>query len=210
MTLAYFITHPDVVVDPAIPIDRWPLSETGLARMRRVLDQPWAASLRHVFSSAEQKALDGAEVLRSSLGIPSTVIPGLGENDRSATGFLPPSEFWPVVEEFFANPTRSIRGWERAADAQARVVRAVREGLAQTAPEESVAFVGHGGVGCLLRCQLEGRPISRAEEQPAAAEGSPPGSGGGHYFAFDRSSLALAGDWQPIDVPAGAGGSHVD
>ncbi len=167
--------------------------------MRGVLEQAWAPSLAHVFSSEEQKAADGAEVLRSALGIPSSVIPGLGENDRSATGFLPPPEFWPVVEEFFANPEVSVRGWERAADAQARVLGAVREGLGQTSPEQPVAFVAHGGVGCLLVCYLKGVKISRSEEQPSAAPGSPPGAGGGYYFAFDRGSLALHTDWQRID-----------
>ena len=44
------------------------------------------------------------------------------ENDRSATGFLEPSEFERVADEFFARPTVSIGGWERAIDAQKRIV----------------------------------------------------------------------------------------
>ena len=50
--------------------------------------------------------------------------PGIGENDRSATGFLPREEFWATADLFFAHPTESIRGWERAIDAQARIVAA--------------------------------------------------------------------------------------
>ena len=44
MATVYFITHPDVVMDPSVPIQRWPLSERGRARMQRVLELPWAAT----------------------------------------------------------------------------------------------------------------------------------------------------------------------
>lgn len=29
----YFITHPNVLIDPTVPVPQWPLSERGLARM---------------------------------------------------------------------------------------------------------------------------------------------------------------------------------
>lgn len=99
----------------------WPLSERGRERMRRTLEGPWAAGLAHVLSSDERKALDGAEILAKELGIPHDVVPELGENERSATDFLPPAEFWAVVERFFAEPERSVRSWESAAHAQRRV-----------------------------------------------------------------------------------------
>jgi broad specificity phosphatase PhoE len=198
MTSAYFITHPDVVVDPVIPIERWPLSERGRGRMQGIQGRPWLAAIAHVFCSAEQKALDGAEIIREARGIAVTVIPGLGENDRSATGFLEPAEFWEVVDEFFAKPDSNVRGWEAAADAQARVFAAVEEGLAKTNASDPVAFVAHGGVGTLLLCRLKGVAITRTEDQPAAPQGSPPGSGGGYYFAFDRETLVLQHGWRDI------------
>lgn len=195
---AYFITHPDVLLDPSRPVERWPLSERGRARMHRLLELSWSAELERVFSSSEQKALDGAEILAGALGIPHSVLPGLGENDRSATGFLPPDEFWRVVDDYFACPGESIRGWERASDAQKRIVAAVREGLA-AAPGECVAFVSHGGVGTLLHCHLKGVPISRSEEQPRPEPGSPAGAGGGFYLCFEPSSWKLVHSWRPID-----------
>lgn len=200
MTTAYFITHPDVVLDPSVPIGRWSLSERGRSRMRSLLEKAWIRDLGHVFSSSEQKALDGARILSEALRIPHTVLPELGESDRSATGFLPPAEFWKVVDEFFSQPERSVRGWERARDAQARIVAAVGEAL-RLAPEgASIACISHGGVGTLLLCHLKGVPISRSEEQPRPAPGSPPGSGGGHYFAFDAESRELLHGWKAIDA----------
>jgi broad specificity phosphatase PhoE len=91
------------------------------------------------------------------LGIGFEVMAELGENDRSATGFLPPEEFERVADQFFANPETSIRGWERAIDAQTRIVRAV-ERIESKGP---TAIVSHGAVGTLLYCHLAGKPIDR-------------------------------------------------
>ena len=33
MNTVYFITHPDVVIDPATPVAQWPLSQRGRMRM---------------------------------------------------------------------------------------------------------------------------------------------------------------------------------
>ena len=196
---AYFLTHPDVVVDPEVPISEWPLSERGLARMRKALQLPWISSLTHVLSSAEQKAIDGAQILSGEFGIPHDIVPELGENDRSATGFLPPAEFWDVVEEFFGNPDQSIRGWETATHAQQRVLGAVRTARKRVGASDTIVFVAHGGVGSLLLCHLQGEPISRDSEQPRPPDGAPLGSGGGCYFSFDLESEALLSGWQPID-----------
>jgi hypothetical protein len=49
---AFFITHPDVVIDPGIPIPDWPLNERGRARMHAMTAQPWARELRRIFASS--------------------------------------------------------------------------------------------------------------------------------------------------------------
>jgi hypothetical protein len=36
-----FVTHPDVAIDPAVPVPRWPLSPRGRERMNVGLRQPW-------------------------------------------------------------------------------------------------------------------------------------------------------------------------
>jgi broad specificity phosphatase PhoE len=205
MALGYFVTHPDVVIDPAKAIERWSLSPRGCERMRALLDQPWLSRVGRVLSSSEQKALDGAEILVSALGLPHEVVAELGEYDRSSTGLLAPSEFWPLVDEFFRKPTESIRGWERAVDAQARVLGAVR-GAATRALQASdggrpdLVFVAHGAVGALLLASLSGAAISREFDQPHPPAGGPPGTGGGYYFSFSMPSLALEHGWRAIDA----------
>src|SRR6185437_3785163 len=121
----YFITHPDVVIDPAIPVPDWPLSSRGRARMEQALTLPWMSGIRAVWCSTERKALDGAEMLATHLRLPVNRLAGLGENDRSATGYLPSTEFEAMADAFFADPEQSVRGWERAIDAQHRIVTAV-------------------------------------------------------------------------------------
>jgi broad specificity phosphatase PhoE len=185
----YFITHPNVVVSPDVPVPRWPLSELGKRRMRAGLRQPWVRDITSIYCSTEQKAIDGATILSHHLGVPFSEVRELDENDRSATGFLAPDEFERVADEFFAKPTVSVRGWERAVDAQARVVKAV-EGIAEK-DNGVIAIVAHGAVGTLLYCHLAGKPIERRWDQPP--------NGGGNYFRFSISPRAAQSWWQPID-----------
>ena len=63
-----------------------------------------------------------ARPMADRLGLTPIVIDGLGENDRSSTGYLPKAEFEAVADAFFARPEESVRGWERAVDAQRRIV----------------------------------------------------------------------------------------
>lgn len=186
-----FITHPDVLIDPAMPVPDWPLSERGRERMRAVLSQPWTTGLRGLFCSTERKARDGAAILAEALNLPVTEVEELGENDRSSTGYLPKLEFDTMADAFFARPQESVRGWERAIDAQRRIVAALDEVLRRAPAEGDIAIVSHGGVGALLLCHLQGRPISRAADQPAGQ--------GGHYYAFTAEDRHLLHGWRSID-----------
>ena len=192
-----FISHPNVVIDPDLPITRWPLSELGRARMRRSLVQPWVASVGAVYSSSEQKALDGAQILAQHLALPVTTVEALGENDRSSTGYLPLAEFEQMADRFFAEPTSSVRGWERACDAQARIVQALQAIVSSDRSDGVIAIVSHGAVGTLLYCHLAGQPIDRRWDQPA--------NGGGNFFNFTLAPDTVDGWWRAIDeVPGGS------
>jgi broad specificity phosphatase PhoE len=187
----YFITHPDVLISPDVPVPRWPLSEKGKARMRRCLNLPWIREITAVYCSDEQKAIDAATILADHLSLAFQVNPGLGENDRTATGFLPPAEFEKTADGFFARPEESIRGWEKAADAQRRIVRAVEGIVAGEGSSGAIAMVSHGAVGTLLYCHLSGKGIDRRGDQPP--------NGGGNYFCFSLAPRKVGEGWMPID-----------
>ncbi|WP_075290938.1 histidine phosphatase family protein [Pararhizobium arenae] len=185
---AVYITHPQVRIDPAVAVPQWGLSELGVARARQTAGHGWVRDIGRFLSSDEVKAKETAAILAD--GRPVEILEHSGENDRSATGFLKPDAFEDAADWFFANPTESFRGWERAVDAQARIVSAVFGALETHDPAVPVAFVGHGGVGTLLKCHLAGVPIAR-HDQPA---------GGGNLFAFSLADRALACDWTPIET----------
>ncbi len=162
--------------------------------MQAMAASPWASGVRHIFSSSERKARDAAQLLADGLGLHGyIVVDGLGENDRSATGYLAQQEFEATVDAFFAQPQTSVRGWEPAAAAQARIVHAVEQVISQASDDGDVAIIGHGGTGTLLYCHLAGVPISRRHEQPA--------TNGGNWFAFDRVSRKLLHvGWRSINA----------
>jgi broad specificity phosphatase PhoE len=145
--------------------------------------------VKSVYCSDERKARDGAEIHAGRLGLVPRIVSSLGENDRSATGYLPPPEFEAMADAFFAYPDQQLRGWESARAAQARIVAAVRT-LAEldTLPGD-ILIVSHGAVGTLLRCACLGRPISRSEDQPA---------GGGSYFVVQLPGWTTDPEWRAI------------
>jgi broad specificity phosphatase PhoE len=191
MRLVYFITHPDVVIDPKVPVPQWPLSRRGRERMKRLMARPWVKSTSSVYCSTEQKAIDGAAILAGHLSIGYKMVEELGEIDRSATGYLPEEEHAATAEMFFAHPESSIRGWETARDAQRRIVKTVEGIIEGDTGRGNIAIVSHGGVGTLHLCHVKGRPISWRERQP--------GGSGGNYYCFEAQSKILVHGWKPID-----------
>ena len=185
---AVYLSHPEVVIDPQVPVDRWGLSDLGRARVAALAASGALGPVTTVFSSTETKAIETAAPLAQALGADLRVDPKMGENDRSATGYLPEPEFQATADAFFAAPDQSIRGWETARAAQARIVDAVRRAVAKTRGD--LLFCGHGAVGTLLYCHLAGLPIARAHDQAR----------GGSTFGFDLPDGPALGPWQPMDA----------
>lgn len=187
MARLIFVTHPEVRVDPSIPVQDWSLSDTGRRRARSFAQSGILRGVSHLWSSTETKARETATILADHSTIPVSFAPDLGENDRSATGFLPPTDFEHAANQFFAEPDQSFNGWERAIDAQSRIVSAVRHIVEQHGGGD-LAIVSHGAVGTLLYCHLRGLPIERAQDQPSQ----------GHYWTAELPALIPAHHWRSI------------
>jgi len=188
--LIRYLSHPQVLIDPSIDIQNWSLSETGRSRVQALARSNALKGTATIVSSGETKALETASPLADGLGCELLIREGMHENDRSSTGFLPPDEFESVADQFFAHPDISVRGWETATAAQARIIEEVRECL-RTTRDGDVLFVGHGGVGTLLFCHLSDLPISREYDQGAG--------GGGCYFEFSNQRSRPTRQWQPME-----------
>ena len=184
-----YLTHPEVVIDPALPVTDWGLDLIGEARVTSLIARLPESKGTQVIASAERKAVDTARRLAARTSNPLVVRPDMHENDRSATGYLSKLEFEAVADAFFAKPAVSVRGWERALDAQSRIVKQVDAAI-EGFPNDRLLIVGHGGVGTLLYCHLAGLPIDRCWDQP----------GCGHWFAFDAASRIPKCHWQPMEV----------
>ena len=191
---ALYVTHPQVQIAPKKPVPHWSLSDIGYARATAFAARQPIPKGATIFSSDETKALELAEILAASIHAPVFSDEHMGENDRSATGFLPPAQFEATANRFFAQPEASIDGWERAIDAQRRIVAAVSAAVAKVPDGRLAVFCGHGAVGTLLKCHVAGRPIARREDQ--GHSGNP---GGGNCFVFDLAAGVLHSEWSALE-----------
>ena len=191
MTQRYFyLSHPQVVQDPAIPVPDWPLDETGRARLATLSGASWLAAVTRIVSSTERKARETAAILGEMLGLEPVADPQMDEIDRSATGYLRPAEFRAVVARYYAAPDGAPDGWEPARAAQARILAATHRIMAEAQDNGGdTLLAGHGGVGTLLWCALAGREIAAERDQP---------EGGGNVFAFTGAGEVLS-RWTPLE-----------
>ena len=179
-------------IAPAVPVPAWALSPFGRERVLAVREAAWLRACGRIVTSAERKAVETAELIAAASGATVEVRPGMHENDRSATGFLPPTEFEAVAGRFFAEPEASVRGWERAVDAQRRIEGELEAVLRGHDHPTALLLVGHVGVGTLLFCRLAGQPIDRRLDQSRA----------GSVFAVGLASRRPLFGWTPMAAVA--------
>ena len=191
---ALYVTHPQVEMDAHIPVPLWRLSALGRQRAVAFAASGVVPAGAMIFSSRETKAMELADILAEAAGTLVLSDHLMGENDRSATGFLPPALFEAAADRFFAEPEASMEGWERAVDAQQRIVGTIGTALASVPADVPAVFCGHGAVGTLLKCHLAGRPIARAEDQSRHGN-----RGGGNCFAFDLRPRRVGGEWRAME-----------
>ncbi|WP_068300100.1 histidine phosphatase family protein [Pararhodobacter sp. CCB-MM2] len=184
------ITHPEVHVEPGLPVPDWPLTRHGRQQMKAFAEGPICAGVTAIWTSPEVKAQEAASILSKARDVAPRTDRMLAENDRSATGYLPAEEFESTANQFFAFPEDSIRGWERAVDAQARIRLAVTAITLAHPGGGDIAVVTHGAVGTLLYCAFRNLPISRRWDQPKQ----------GHYWVADLTDLMPQHHWLPLSV----------
>jgi RimJ/RimL family protein N-acetyltransferase/broad specificity phosphatase PhoE len=191
--LVRYVSHPEVSIDPSVPVPQWGLSDRGRARAEAMLRQPWILRVRRIVSSTETKAIETAAIVAAHLGLQVEARAELGENDRSATGFVPPDRFERLADLFFAHPDDSVEGWETARHAQERVVAASADLFDDDDGDDDgdgdTLVVGHGAVGTLLYCAYADLPIDRRHDQ----------RGGGNLFTIDRAARVALHPWVAID-----------
>lgn len=187
-----FATHPDVVMDPQAPVPDWGLSPLGSARIAAFAASDATANVGAVWSSPERKAREAAAMVSAALDLDVVLENDLAEIDRSATGYVEGPRYAEITEQFFAVPEASAAGWERAVDAQARVLGALARIEAATADlETDVLILAHGAVGALTLADRLGEPIAQTLDQPRQ----------GCWFVYDRGDRRVLHRWREMPDP---------
>ena len=184
-----YLSHPQVEIDRAVSVPQWGLSAFGRQRLEQIDFSKVLANTKIVVSSTEVKAVETATLICDPLSLTFNCREAMHENDRSATGFLPPEEFEQVADQFFAKPSISVRGWEKAIDAQSRIVGETMQ-VIKIADSGDILLVGHGAVGTLLFCHFADEAIHRKFDQIG---------GGGNFFSIDLETALPLHGWKPIE-----------
>ena len=58
--LCFYLSHPQVAIDPDTPVPQWHLSDKGRTRLEALAGKHWVGSLRRIVSSDETKAIETA------------------------------------------------------------------------------------------------------------------------------------------------------
>ncbi len=153
MQTLVLVKHSLPEIDPAVPAIKWHLSEEGCVRSRILGEKLDRYDLNVIVSSIEPKAMETAEIAAGVLNIPTRIVQGLHEHERSKVGFLEQERFEQSVSHFFARPADLVFGEETADSAHDRFSKAVYE-LSDHFPRENVALVTHGTVLSLFLSRI--------------------------------------------------------
>lgn len=193
MGRSFYLTHPEVTIDPEMHATFWSLSRIGRQRIENAASRGTFASITQIICSKEKKAQQAAAIISKHIGIGVIEEPLCNENERLATGFLTKEEFENTLNLLYERPNECANGWESASDTLNRMIAALNSHLVNDMNDNTL-FVGHGTIGTLLKCHIGNRSIARTEDQRLMAA-----KGGGNMFAFEWSTQKLLTDWIALE-----------
>jgi broad specificity phosphatase PhoE len=137
-----------------VPSSEWQLSEQGFLLASHLALLPIFGAVSAVYTSPELKAVATGQPLGTRFAVPLIEHPGLSELKRGQTNIAGREAYERMVRIAFGRPHESVSGWERATDAQQRIIATVEQLAAQhVAP---FAVVSHGLVLSLLMAHFNG------------------------------------------------------
>lgn len=160
MSKLYVVRHAQVLIDPAVPSHRWELSPEGIQSTQELARRESWHGVREIWHSPEPKAIGTAHVIAEHAGLVMKSHEDLRELAFEA-GYLTAEEFQARVGAYFQGG-QDDPAFEPFAEAQARIVQAVRDLVAQAAGQD-VAIVSHGRILTVLYSHLFGRRLGPEE-----------------------------------------------
>jgi broad specificity phosphatase PhoE len=145
----FLITHAHTEQNRAADASSWSLSESGMAQAEALARQPFWDEVQRLIVSREAKTLLTVRPVLAERQLPVWVDCRFDEVRR--TGWT--ENYVAQVERLFDCPEESAMGWEPAAQALRRFLRAVGDLTDRFAPQ-TCALVGHGLTLSLYRAYL--------------------------------------------------------
>lgn len=152
MSKIYYITHPLAKIEPDKPNTEWSLLEDSEEELERLSVMDFWKDIDLVFSSPEKKALQTAEYIKEHNNINYDVSDDLNEVRRESYQFVELQKYLKQVEDFYLHPEDSCNGWEKAVDAQKRLINFLDKIMVE---DKDIAVISHGIIGTLLACYLK-------------------------------------------------------
>lgn len=141
------IRHSEPVVDPEIPPSQWKLSDRGVQRAGLLAEYLADRGINALYSSGESKAVQTAEIVGTSTGLPVDVVHDLREHDRGNTTIIGAEKWRSLVIESIRKQDEHIYGFEPVGNARMRFGNAVERLMKPFQNDNrTVAVVAHGTV----------------------------------------------------------------
>jgi broad specificity phosphatase PhoE len=185
MTKLIYVTHPSVIFSQEIPIDQWGLSEKGKEEAKNLVEMSFWNEVDVLYSSTETKAYELADIIKAKFNIDYEKFDELKEADRSSTGALPLEEYMQGVRQAYLNPDIGFSGWESHRLMMQRNSIKVEE-IMEKHKDQTVAIIGHGGAGTVLKCYIKGIEPDFAEDPKIT----------GCFWICDWDNKKIIQDWQ--------------
>ena len=138
------VKHSMPEIEHGKPASTWRLGDLGRRRAEMLADwlRPFSTNL--IWSSLEPKAVETADILAATFGVPVRLADGLEEHHRDNVPFLPKRDFQSAVEAFFRHPDQLVLGSETTEQACERFTASI-ENVIKTEQKDNIV-VTHGTV----------------------------------------------------------------
>ena len=149
------VKHSMPEIEPDRPASTWRLGEIGRQRSELLASSLSSFNPEVIWSSTEPKAVESAEIVATSFGVPVQTAVGLEEHHRDGVPLYPRrDDFEAAVEQFFCKPDQLVLGTETAEQARDRMAAAIDEVI--DAGQQDSIVVTHGTVMTLYVASVAG------------------------------------------------------
>ena len=147
MSNLLLIKHSEPVADLELKPSEWKLSDRGKRRAGLLAEYLAQRSIGALYSSSEKKAVQTAEIVRASVGLPINVVHDLREHDRENSPVGGAEKWRSLVVESIRRQDETVHGSEPVENARKRFGSAIERLMKPLENHDQiVAVIAHGTV----------------------------------------------------------------